>query len=191
MKRRNLALVMILSFILLVGLFVLLQSAARAGGNTYYVDDDCDGSGNGSLGDPWCTIQEAADAVGAGDTVLINPGTYAGGLQVDVSGTAVNPITFKGNGANVIIDGDGSGQDGMNIENADYIIIDGITVQHASRAGVRRPSRAGGGRRGCGGWGSSGSPCSARSRRPRPRQARTRCAPGPPSACPAAPCGRR
>ncbi len=137
MKRRHLALIMIANLLLLVGLFLLLQSAAKAGGNIYYVDDDCDGSGNGTIGDPWCTIQEAANAVGVGDSVLINPGSYAGGIQVAVSGTAVNPITFKGIGANVIIDGDGSGQDGFNIENADYIVIDGVTVQQASRAGVR------------------------------------------------------
>lgn len=137
MKTRHLFWVAICSLLLLGGLFLLLQSAARAGGTTYYVEDDCDGSGNGTIGDPWCTIQEAADAVGAGDTVLINPGTYDGGIQVEVSGTAVNPITFKGNGANVIVEGDGSGQDGFNIENADYIIVDSITFQHASRAGVR------------------------------------------------------
>lgn len=137
MKIKRVLFGLFLGVALLSGLFLSMQLSVLAGGNTYYVDDDCDGSGDGSIADPWCTIQEAADAVTAGDTVLINPGTYGGGITVDTSGTAVNLITFKGNGAGVIIEGDGSGQDGFNIEDADYIVIDNVTVQHASRAGVR------------------------------------------------------
>lgn len=137
MKFKRLMLGAFFSIISLSELFLSLQSSVFAGGNTYYVDDDCDGSGDGSMGDPYCTIQEAANVVAAGDTVLINLGTYAGGITVDTSGTAVNPITFQANGGIVVIEGSGSERDAFFITEADYIIVDGLTIQHANRAGVR------------------------------------------------------
>ena len=137
MKNKRLMLGACFSVMLLTALFLLLQSSASAGGSSIYVDDDCDGSGNGSSGDPYCTFQEAANVVAAGDTVLINPGTYGGGITVDVSGTAVNPITFQANGGTVTIQGSGSERDAFFITEADYIIVDGLTIQQANRAGVR------------------------------------------------------
>ncbi len=137
MKAKIIPIVLILNLSIFIFMFSLRQFPAAAGGNTYYVDDDCGGGGNGSAGNPWCTIQEAADAVAAGDTVLINPGTYDGGIIVDTSGTAVNPITFLANGSGVFIDGSGSENDAFFITEADYIIVDGLTIQNADRAGLR------------------------------------------------------
>jgi hypothetical protein len=107
-------------------------------GNTYYVDQTgSDITGDGSLLHPWGSIVHAASQLSAGDTVLINPGTYAGGVYVNTSGTPADPITFQANGAGVIIEGSGGERDAFYIEEADYVVVDGLTIRHATRAGVR------------------------------------------------------
>jgi len=45
---------------------------------TWYVDDDnCPGPGSGTLGDPFCNIQDAIDASLPGDTISVAGGLYA------------------------------------------------------------------------------------------------------------------
>ncbi|HSD84488.1 MAG TPA: right-handed parallel beta-helix repeat-containing protein [Anaerolineae bacterium] len=83
------------------------------------------------------TIGGAAAAVTPGITVLIQPGTYAGGITVDTSGTSVAPITFRANGAGVVINGSGGERDAFFITWADYIVVEGLTIQNATRAAVR------------------------------------------------------
>jgi hypothetical protein len=113
-------------------------SPTTALGNTYYVDQTgSDITGDGSLLHPWGSIVHAASQLNAGDTVLINPGTYAGGVHVNTSGTPADPITFQANGAGVIIEGSGGERDAFYIEEADYVVVDGLTIRHATRAGVR------------------------------------------------------
>ena len=51
---------------------------------------------------PWRSIQRAADAVGPGDTVLVQEGEYAAGAVVNAKGTAEKPIVFRAVG-NVVI----------------------------------------------------------------------------------------
>ncbi|NOU66068.1 hypothetical protein GC096_18695 [Paenibacillus sp. LMG 31461] len=63
--------------------------------NTYYVSKSgSDMLGDGSVSSPWRTIQQAADAVVAGDTVLIREGTYHEQVVVNSSGTEEHPILF-------------------------------------------------------------------------------------------------
>jgi len=122
---------------LLLGLLLTI-SPAQAQGQTFYVDPTgSDTTGTGSAANPWRTIQHAAAQVTAGDTVVINPGTYAGGIVVDTSGTAAAPITFRAGGPGAIIDGSGGERDAFFITAADYIVVDGLTIQHATRAGLR------------------------------------------------------
>lgn len=65
-------------------------------GVTYYVSPTGDDIINdGSFGHPWLTIQRAADAVAAGDTVRVMPGTYSGGIDITASGTPTEYITFE------------------------------------------------------------------------------------------------
>jgi hypothetical protein len=109
-----------------------------AQGQTYYVDSSgSDDTGDGSLDNPWRTIPYAATQVMAGDTVLINPGTYDGNIVVEATGTASEPITFRANGTGVIIEGSGAGRDAFFIDQADYIVVEGLIIQHADRAGLR------------------------------------------------------
>jgi len=117
---------------------LLLPYAALAQPNTYYVDPGgSDDTGDGSAAYPWQTIQHAAAQVAAGDTVLINPGTYTGGITVDTSGTASQQITFRANGVGVVIEGSGGERDAFFVDQADYVVVEGLTVQHADRAGLR------------------------------------------------------
>jgi hypothetical protein len=109
-----------------------------AQGTTYYVaTTGTDGPGCGTVGSPCRTIQYAADLVGPGDTVLVNPGTYAGGITVETGGTASEPITFQANGTGVVINGSGGERDAFFITWADYVVVEGLTIQNATRAGMR------------------------------------------------------
>ena len=85
----------------------------------------------------YLTIVAAAAAVQPGDTVLIQPGTHDGGITVETSGTAGEPITFQANGAGVVIEGSGGEGDAFFITGADYIVVEGLKIQHADRAGMR------------------------------------------------------
>ena len=126
-------------------LFILFTSfvftlPVRAQGLTYYVSTGGLDSNDGSSAHPWRTIQHGADQLLPGDTLLINPGVYQeGGITVTRGGTAAAPVTFKANGTGVIIDksGVGSRQDALFITGADYVVVDGLTIQNATRAGIR------------------------------------------------------
>jgi hypothetical protein len=129
-------------FVTLVAVLLVLACTAvlpvTAQGSVYYVaTDGMDAPGCGAETSPCRTIQYAANLVAAGDTVLINPGTYGGGITVDTSGTASEPITFRANGPGIVIDGSGGERDAFFITEANYIVVEGLTIQNATRAGVR------------------------------------------------------
>ena len=99
----------------------------------YYVSNTGNDSNNNGLtiSTSFLTLQHASDLLVAGDTVFVENGTYAGFDIRNQNGTNGNPIVFKALGANVIINQSGPiRNDGINIENADYIIIDGINANN-------------------------------------------------------------
>ena len=102
--------------------------------DTYNPDIRSCSSGNETA---YRTIIQAATMVQAGDTVLVQPDTYEGGITVETSGTSDAPITFQALEPGVVIGGSGGERDAFLITYADYIIVDGITIQHADRAGLR------------------------------------------------------
>ncbi len=60
--------------------------AAPAAGQTFWVaTDGDDGSGNGSTGAPWATIEHALSQVPDGSLILVRPGTYNGRVRLDES----------------------------------------------------------------------------------------------------------
>jgi len=96
-----------------------------------------DGDDGLSPATAWRTLPHAADRVGPGDTVHVQGGDYQG-FYLDTSGTPAQPITFVAAGSGVQITADNpTTADGINLEGASYVVIDGFTVDGRTRAGVR------------------------------------------------------
>lgn len=117
--------------------------------HTYYVaptgSDSNDGTGN-----PWLTLQKAANTVVAGDTVIIRSGNYAGfvmGWDTPQSGTESQPITFRADPGATITSRNVHTADGIDLEGTSYITIDGFTITNGggtiTRAGIRVSSLSG------------------------------------------------
>jgi parallel beta-helix repeat protein len=87
---------------LLIRLIVVITVVLVAGFNsdaaaaTYYVSPSGSDGNSGTSAQPWRTVQKAANAVAAGDTVMVKAGTYYERVQINVNGTASQPITFQG-----------------------------------------------------------------------------------------------
>ena len=90
----------------------------------------------GSPDHPWQTLQYAADHVGAGDTVIVHAGTYAG-FDFRTDGTAQQRITFHADPGAIINQQNSNTADGINLEGADYVTIEGFKVVGVPRAGIR------------------------------------------------------
>jgi hypothetical protein len=71
----------------------------------YVAPGGSDGNPGTDPGAPLLTIQEAANRSQAGDLILIAPGIYREEVSVPASGTANQPIVFRGDGGGVVLDG--------------------------------------------------------------------------------------
>ncbi|MCP5327356.1 MAG: Ig-like domain-containing protein [Sinobacteraceae bacterium] len=86
-------------------------------------------------GHSYATIQPAVDAAQPGDTVLVHDGQYRG-FVVSRSGISGNRITVMAAGAGTVIDSTNSAGEGITIDDADYVTIQGFTVQGMSGYGI-------------------------------------------------------
>ncbi len=108
-------------------------------GSTFYVSNDGNNGWNGSQSSPWETLQYAADHVSNGDTVITLPGEYTG-FYLERSGEPALPIVFIAQPGAVIDTRNATTPDGINLEGADYTVIDGFTITNdgsITRAGIR------------------------------------------------------
>ncbi len=100
--------------LLVVGLFLIVNSVVSVLGATYYVRQD--GSGD------FATIQACADAATQGDTCLVYPGSYDERVSFHSSGSDGSPIIFKAN--------ENAKVRAFTITNQAYISIDGFEITH-------------------------------------------------------------
>ena len=114
----------------LISLFILTTN--------YYVSPYGNDNNNGQSPDSaFATLQHAADVVVTGDSVFVLNGEYVG-FDLRTPGSVSLPIVFNALGDSVIINQENNTTpDGINIEDADWIVIDGFQVQGISRAGIR------------------------------------------------------
>ena len=120
-----------------------LEPAMGAPLRTFYVAEAGDDTANGSSATPWETLQRAARDVLPGDLIVVRPGRYVGfvlGWDGPQNGTAANPITFQGEPGAIVEARNLRTADGINLEGASYIVIDGFTISNSgtiARAGIR------------------------------------------------------
>jgi parallel beta-helix repeat protein len=115
---------------------------ARETPASLYVSPTGSDSNSGTATAPLRTLQVAASRVSAGDTVFVRSGTYRG-FNLTKDGTAAARITFQADPfatpGSVIINQPNAftGRDGINLEGASYVTIQGFTVTGQARAGIR------------------------------------------------------
>lgn len=116
------------------GCLLLISSNAQA--LQFYVSPTGNDAGTGTAGDPWQTLQHAANQVAAGDTVNVAGGTYVG-FQLTASGTQFDPIVFQAAAGVTINQANASTDDGINLEQVSHVTLDGFSVTGVPRAGIR------------------------------------------------------
>lgn len=100
-------------------------------------NDGSDTSGDGSAANPWHSLQHAADNVGPGDYVIVQPGNYWG-FQMTTDGKPDARITFHAMpGVQIDAPNPENNLDGINLEGADFVTIEGFHVADMPRAGLR------------------------------------------------------
>lgn len=121
-------------FLLFIPLYCIFFNSFST---TYYVSNSGSNSNNGlTSSSAFLTLQHASDVVSAGDSVVVLPGTYAGFYHT-TSGTASQRIIFAAQAGAVITQPNATTDDGINLEGASYITIDGFKVTGMQRAGIR------------------------------------------------------
>ena len=83
---------------------------------------------------PWCSLQAAAAAARAGDTVQILPGRYLGTVRATASGSASAPIRFIA-AEGVTLDAAGATV-GLEIVGVNWVSFEGLTITGAAAQGI-------------------------------------------------------
>jgi parallel beta-helix repeat protein len=124
-------------------LVVAVCAVSNLNAAEYFVSTTGNNSNSGANGSPWRTLQHAANQVQAGDRVTVLPGNYTGfHLTTDglppLNGNPAKPIEFFARpGVMINVANPVTNQDGINLENASWVVIDGFSVTGMDRAGVR------------------------------------------------------
>lgn len=103
----------------------------------FWVSPNGNDRGRGSKNSPWASLQFAANQVRPGDVVHILDGDYTG-FYTEKGGTPGARITFVAEGDHVrVTKKNNKTLDGINLEGAKYITLDGFIVNEMPRAGIR------------------------------------------------------
>jgi parallel beta-helix repeat protein len=122
---------LVISLVLSASLVPLPAEAAS--GNEYYVAPNGDDANPGTIGEPWRTLQKAADTMVADDTTYVRSGTYTR-VNLKRSGASGQYITFEAYpGEHPVLDGGswvGFVDRYADTSPLEYFIIDGFEIKN-------------------------------------------------------------
>lgn len=96
------------------------------------------GGGSGTLTNPFRGIAAANAAAAPGDVFLLQAGIYTGVASLSKSGTAINPIVWRGvDPALVILDGLGTAKPVVDFPGSNYVHLENVTVRRPKQMTVR------------------------------------------------------
>jgi parallel beta-helix repeat protein len=108
--------------------------------NTFYVAPTGRNENPGTKALPWLTLSKAAQTVRAGQTVLVESGTYTEGLYIQTSGAPGRPITFKAApSATPMIKLTDKNAGGVYVAGASYIRVEGFDLSYIGPPGPFGP----------------------------------------------------
>ncbi len=119
----------------LLVLFNVAVLPVGAVASTLYVDianASCSDTGSGTLAQPYCHINPAAQVAVAGQTVQVNPGTYAEQVTVKNSGTSSAPIVFTAPAGATVT----GAAHGFYTSGRSWVTVNGFTVNHTTTEGI-------------------------------------------------------
>src|SRR5262245_17536834 len=126
---------MLRAVIFAAGLAMVVCGDSTSHATQFFVSTTGSDTNSGLSGSPWRTLQRAANVVNPGDKVSVLPGNYAG-FNLTRDGAMGSPIEFFAQpGVNITSENTFTNRDGINLEDASWIIIDGFNVANMDRAG--------------------------------------------------------
>jgi len=120
--------------ILLFVLSIALNFNAYA--RTMYLAPDGNDDVSAEQGATFRTLRGAIRHLWGGDTLIIKSGTYQGGVSIRRGCKPDNPLVIKAEGPYAVIRGSGNGRDAVTLNDCYNVILDGLVVTGASRAGI-------------------------------------------------------
>jgi hypothetical protein len=94
-----------------------------------------DGSGDGSMGSPFATVDRAVRDAGPGTRILVGAGTYGPMSLGSVNGAEGRPIAIIADG-DAIIDVGGAATNGVSMSEFSWVVIEGFTIRNAGVHGM-------------------------------------------------------
>ncbi len=111
---------------------------------THWVSPAGDDGNPGTEQEPWRQIHHAALMAEPGDVIEILDGDYESPIIIgDKAGTAGSPIIFRATDGGAMVDGGGTSdggwdqRDGIYVHDSSHVLIHGVQVHGAFRAGAR------------------------------------------------------
>ncbi len=120
---------------LVVGVAVIVVAVSPAAGTTIFVDvANCPGPGDGSMGNPYCTIQTAIDNAVDTDEVVVAEGTYS--EKINFLGKAIT-VRSSGGPVTTTISAAGPRESVVNFLSGEgqNTVLDGFTITGANNNG--------------------------------------------------------
>ena len=116
--------------LMLMLMLTVAMACTVAHGAEYYLSPAGDDANAGSRDASWQTLERAAEAAVAGDTVTLLPGEYAGTLQPLSSGTADDPIVFRAEQRlEAILTGpDDRGEPAVLLDDVSHVRVEGLRI---------------------------------------------------------------